>query len=204
MTQNSAPKFPKFRTLKKVPQQFQNWGGGVGPVLKNSKRKVHFLLKSSLTLQSGCRRQCLRFGQNCRDPSCLKIALGFSQHSEFQGSIGVSACRDAINSSGQWNQLVMTTTPSPNSWTTWDYHFLRKVQPCRPNFGSAGEMCWLVTLDGEKLWYIPSWDRVGIELTASQLDPNFCHPKYWPTTPCILVNIIICFLVQSVQYKSIS
>ena len=29
---------------------------------------------------------------------------------------------------------------------------------------------------GAKLWNGPGWDKVGIELTGSQLDPSFYHP----------------------------
>ena len=40
-----------------------------------------------------------------------------------------------------------------------------------------------------KLWNRPSWDRVGIELMASQLNPNYYHPEPQPTTPRVLVDI---------------
>ena len=39
------------------------------------------------------------------------------------------------------------------------------------------------------LWNRPNWDRVGIELMASQLNPNFYNPEPQPTTHCDLVNI---------------
>jgi hypothetical protein len=47
-----------------------------------------------------------------------QLAAAAAGHNEFQWAIGVAACRGAINSSALWNQLVMTTSPSPISLTT--------------------------------------------------------------------------------------
>ena len=35
---------------------------------------------------------------------------------------------------------------------------------------------------------IPSWDKVGIEFTGSQLDHNFFHPKLQSTNPRVFVD----------------
>ena len=45
MTQNSAPKIPKVWTFEKVPQKFQNSGGGVGPLLEEVHKKGAFFLR---------------------------------------------------------------------------------------------------------------------------------------------------------------
>ena len=52
-----------------------------------------------------------------------------------------------------------------------------------------------------KLWNGPGWDKVGIEFTGSQLDPNFL-PSLAPTNhPRVLVDISIFFYLKETLNK---
>ena len=54
-----------------------------------------------------------------------------------------------------------------------------------------------------KLWNRPSWDKVGIEFTGSQLDPNFL-PSLAPTNhPSVLVDISIFFYLKETLNKKL-
>ena len=54
-----------------------------------------------------------------------------------------------------------------------------------------------------KLWNGPGWDKVGIEFTGSQLDPNFL-PSLAPTNhPSVLVDISIFFYLKETLNKKL-
>ena len=54
-----------------------------------------------------------------------------------------------------------------------------------------------------KLWNGPGWDKVGIEFTGSQLDPNFL-PSLAPTNhPSVLVDISIFFYLKEILNKKL-
>ena len=49
-----------------------------------------------------------------------------------------------------------------------------------------------------KVWNGPGWDKVGIEFTGSQQDPNFL-PSLAPTNhPSVLVDISIFFDLKEI------
>ena len=55
-----------------------------------------------------------------------------------------------------------------------------------------------------KLWNGPGWDKVGIEFTGSQLDPNFL-PSLAPTNhPSVLVDISILFYLKEILNKKVT
>ena len=52
-----------------------------------------------------------------------------------------------------------------------------------------------------KVWNGPGWDKVGIEFTGSQQDPNFL-PSLAPTNhPSVLVDISIFFDLKEIKEK---
>ena len=56
-------------------------------------------------------------------------------------------------------------------------------------------------LEGAKLWNRPGYDKVGIEFTGSQPDPNFL-PSLAPTNhPSVLVYISIFFYLREIKNK---
>ena len=54
-----------------------------------------------------------------------------------------------------------------------------------------------------KVWKGPGWDKVGIEFTGSQLDPNFL-PSLAPTNhPSVLVDISIFVYLKEFVIKKL-
>ena len=65
-------------------------------------------------------------------------------------------------------------------------------------------MIFIIKLDVHnwaKVWNGPGWDKVGIEFTGSQQDPNFL-PSLAPTNhPSVLVDISIFFDLKEIKEK---
>ena len=72
-----------------------------------------------------------------------------------------------------------------------------------PNFGSSREICWVVTLDGDKLWYVPGWEN-GWERTHCIPNRSQLLQSWFPTNHSLHFcwHINVC-LFQSDQYNSI-
>ena len=52
-----------------------------------------------------------------------------------------------------------------------------------------------------KIWNGPGWDKVGIEFTESQLDPNFLPSLALTNHPSVLVDISIFFYLNEILNK---
>ena len=50
----------------------------------------------------------------------------------------------------------------------------------------------------EKDWNGPGWDKVGIEFTGSQLDPNFLPSLARTNHPSVLVDILLYFYLKEI------